>query len=155
MSSKLAQLLGPHRRVPTLADDSGILHAIMYAVNAAYRNASLADRCRIVQRFRRKLARAFEQKYTHLADCHADTFAMQLRDYSGRVGMGALELVEHVLRVDIGLWHAQRETFLRPPLGHYTETIVLSWDENWGVLEFIRAGIRSCIARLNAPIRSI
>ena len=134
---KLLRILGPHERVPTLADDSGILHALLYAVNAHYRGSTLQQRCQIVLRFRQKLAKLFERDYPEFpAGEHADSFAASLRAYSGRITPPALRLIEIVLEINIALLHLPRQKLIRRIDYTFGETVVLAWDGNWGVLRF-------------------
>lgn len=137
MTQKLSRLFGTYKRVPTLADDSGIVHAILFAVNDAYRAADLRDRCNIVLRFRQKLATLFQTKFPDFpTDEHADTFASNMRSYSGRITPAALRFIEIALKVNIALLHVPREKLIRKIDYDFVDTIVLAWADNWGVLVF-------------------
>lgn len=138
MNVKIARVLGSYTRVPTLADDSGIIHAIVYAVNPTYRDATLRERCMIVHRFRNKLADVWVRKPPPgfvLREQHEDTFETHLRSYDGVIDADAVDFISAVLRVNIVLLHLPHGRMLRRSTDAvHDDTIIVGWDQNWATL---------------------
>jgi hypothetical protein len=138
--AKLRRVLGDFTLVPTVGDDSGVLHAVCFCVNETYRNATtLRERCLIVHRFRSKLADRFAQddsfdvKYQH-----ADEFESNLRSYNGKIDTEAIDYISIVLKVNIILIHVPEERMLRRgSAAAFNETVVLGWTgKNWNSIVF-------------------
>lgn len=136
----IRRAVGNYRLVPTLADDSGLVHAIVFTVNWQYRQGSIRERCLIVHRFRLKLSHIWLHKRPsgfEVRETHEDTFASELRSYDGTIGRDAVDFMSLVLGVNIVLVDVPNARVIRRgSRTTFDETIVIGWSGAWCCFEF-------------------